>query len=74
MSSFSDWSNDSQTHAQICILESQIQKKDEALSNIKIEVEHLKNENQRLRSLIDVLTGIKENLNTGDTSVLDRFK
>ena len=39
---------------------------------MKIEIEHLKNENKRLRSLVDVLTGIKENLNTGD--VLDRFK
>ena len=72
MSSFSDWANDSQTHAQIAILESQIQKKDEVLNDKKIEVEHLKNENQRLRSLVDVLTGIKENLNTGD--ILDRFK
>ena len=71
MSSFSDWSNDSQTHAQIAILESQIQKKDEVLNDKKIEVEHLKNENQRLRSLVDVLTGIKENLNTGD--ILDCF-
>ena len=63
--SFSNWSNDSQTHTQICILESQIDVKSK-------EIERLNNENERLRKLIDALHGIKENLNTGD--VLDRFK
>ena len=72
MSSFSNWSNDSQAHSQMAILESQIQTKNESLNNMKIEIEHLKNENKRLRSLVDVLTGINEYLNTGD--VLDRFK
>ena len=60
-----DWSNESQTHTQICILESQLDVKGK-------EIESLKEENDRLRKLIDALHGIKENLNTGD--ILDRFK
>ena len=72
MSSFSNWSNESQTHAQICILESQIQKKNESVETLRAELVFYKNENKRLLDLVNVLTGIKENLNTGD--VLDRFK
>ena len=60
-----DWSNDSQTHTQICILESQLDIKGK-------EIVALKEEIKRLRALIDALHGIKENLNTGD--ILDRFK
>ena len=60
-----DWSSDSQSHTQICILESQIEIKNK-------EIESLKEENERLRKLIDALHGIKENLNTGD--IMDRFK
>ena len=60
-----DWSSDSQSHTQICILVSQIEIKNK-------EIERLKEENDRLRKLIDALHGIKENLNTGD--ILDRFK
>ncbi len=60
-----DWSNDSQSHTQICILESRIEEKSQ-------EIAGLKEENNRLRRLIDALHGIKENLNTGD--ILDRFK
>ena len=60
-----NWSNDSQAHTQMCILESQLELKGK-------EIERLNNENERLRKLIDALHGIKENLNTGDT--LDRFK
>jgi len=60
-----DWSNDSQSHTQICILESRIEEKNH-------EIARLKEENDRLRKLIDALHGIKENLNTGD--ILDRFK
>ena len=72
MSSFSNWSNESQTHAQICILESQIEKRNESVETLKAELTFYKNENKRLLDLVNVLTGIKENLNTGD--VLDRFK
>ena len=60
-----DWSNDSQSHTQICILESQLELKGK-------EIESLKEENNRLRKLIDALHGIKANLNTGD--ILDRFQ
>jgi len=60
-----DWSNDSQTHTQICILESRIEEKNQ-------EIQRLKEENERLCKLVDALHGIKENLNTGD--ILDRFK
>ena len=52
-----DWSNESQTHTQICILESQLELKDK-------EIERLNNENERLRKLIEALHGIKENINT----------
>ena len=72
MSSFSNLSKDSQTHAQICILESQIEKRNESVETLKAELTFYKNENKRLLDLVNVLTGIKENLNTGD--VLDRFK
>lgn len=72
MSSFSNWSNESQTHAQINILESQIQKRNESVEALRAELVFYKNENKRLLDLVNVLTGIKENLNTGD--VLDRFK
>ena len=47
-----DWSNESQTHTQICILESQLDVKGK-------EIESLKEENDRLRKLIDALHGIK---------------
>lgn len=67
-----DWSNDSQSHTQICILESQIEIKTQQLDKLNVEIELLKRENERLHSLVDALHGIKENLNTGDT--LDRFK
>jgi len=60
---FRNWSNDSQTHTQICILESQLDIKGK-------EIERLKEENNRLRKLVDAL-GIKEHLK-GD--LLDRFK
>ena len=60
-----DWSNDSQTHTQICILESRIEEKNQ-------EIQGLKEENERLCKLIDALYGIKENINTGDMP--DRFK
>tara|TARA_Y100000590_G_scaffold243165_1_gene273341 strand:- start:2650 stop:2844 length:195 start_codon:yes stop_codon:yes gene_type:complete len=60
-----DWSSDSQSHTQICILESQLELKSK-------EIESLKEENERLCKLIDALHGIKENLNTGD--VINRFK
>ena len=62
---FRDWSNDSQTHTQICILESQLDLKGK-------EIERLKEENERLRKLVDALHNIKENLNTGD--IMERFK
>ena len=60
-----NWSNESQTHTPICILESQVELKGK-------EIERLNNENERLRKLIDALHGIKANLNTGD--MLDRFQ
>ena len=67
-----DWSSDSQTHTQICILESQIEIKTQQLDKLNAEIELLKTENERLHCLVDALHGIKENLNTGD--ILDRFK
>ena len=54
------------------LLESQIQKRNESVEALRAELVFYKNENKRLLDLVNVLTGIKENLNTGD--VLDRFK
>tara|TARA_Y100001936_G_C16091077_1_gene686258 strand:- start:5828 stop:6043 length:216 start_codon:yes stop_codon:yes gene_type:complete len=70
--SIRNWSNDSQQYTQFAILESQIQKKDETINKLKAQIECLTSEKDRLQSLVDVLTGIKENLNTGD--IMDRFK
>ena len=70
--SIRNWSNDSQQYTQFAILESQIQKKDETINKLKAQIECLTSEKDRLQSLVDVLTGIKENLNTGD--IIDRFK
>jgi len=72
MSQWGSWSSDSQQHAQMCILESQIETKEKQLSFKDKEIVALKEEIKRLRALIDALHGIKENLNTGD--ILDRFK
>jgi hypothetical protein len=51
----SNWSNDSQTHTQICILESQIEVKSKRVYGLEVEVLALQKENDRLRELIKTL-------------------
>lgn len=50
-----NWSNDSQVHTQICILESQIEVKSNRVRGLEVEVLALKEENDRLRELIKTL-------------------
>lgn len=50
-----NWSNDSQVHTQICILESQIEVKSNRVYGLEVEVLALQKENDRLRELIKTL-------------------
>ena len=50
-----NWSNDSQVHTQICILESQIEVKSNRIHGLEVEVLALQKENDRLRELIKTL-------------------
>lgn len=54
-----DWSADSQSHTQICILESQIDVKGKEIERLKKEIELLKIENERLGSLVSKLTTLR---------------
>ena len=67
--SFSNWSNDSRQHAQMCILESQIESKQKDYEILKLENNHLKDEVRRLEELVQTLT--KTSINT---DIMDRFK
>ena len=53
--SMSNWSNDSQTHTRICVLESQVDVKDNRIGTLKAENLILKNELERLQELIKTL-------------------
>jgi hypothetical protein len=55
----SNWSNDSQTHTQICILESQIEVKRSRVLNLEAENLVLKKEVERLQALINKLVEIE---------------
>ena len=50
-----NWSNDSQVHTQICIVESQIEVKSNRVYGLEVEVLALQKENDRLRELIKTL-------------------
>ena len=50
-----NWSNDSQVHTQICILESQIEVKTNRLHILEAENVVLKQENERLSELLKTL-------------------
>lgn len=50
-----NWSNDSQVHTQLCILESQIEVKDNRLVSLETENLILKEELERLNELIKTL-------------------
>ena len=67
-----NWSNDSQTFAKMCILESQLESKDTEYAALKQENLLLKAEVERLQKLVDTLT-TKEDINSNN-EVFDRFK
>ena len=54
-----NWSNDSQAHTQICILESQIEVKSNRVLSLEAESLVLKKEVERLQALINKLVEIE---------------
>ena len=56
MSHLSNWSNDSQAHTRICVLESQVEVKGNKVELLEAENLILKEENERLQSLVKTLT------------------
>jgi cell division protein FtsB len=51
----SNWSSDSQAHTRICVLESQVDVKDNRIGTLKAENLVLKSEVERLQELIKTL-------------------
>jgi len=51
----SSWSNDSQAHTRICVLESQVEVKGNRIGTLQAENEVLKKEVERLQELIKTL-------------------
>jgi cell division protein FtsB len=51
----SNWSNDSQAHTRICVLESQVDVRDNRIGTLKAENLVLKSEVERLQELIKTL-------------------
>ena len=51
----SSWSNDSQAHTRICVLESQVEVKGNKIGILQAENEVLKKEVERLQELIKTL-------------------
>jgi hypothetical protein len=56
MGDLGNWSNDSQTHTRICVLESQVEVKGNRVALLEAENLKLKEENERLQSLVKTLT------------------
>ena len=55
MGDIGNWSSDSQTHTRICVLESQVDVKDNRIGTLKAENLVLKSEIERLQELIKTL-------------------
>jgi hypothetical protein len=55
MGDIGNWSNDSQAHTRICVLESQVDVRDNRIGTLKAENLVLKSEVERLRELIKTL-------------------
>jgi cell division protein FtsB len=55
MSDIGNWSSDSQAHTRICVLESQVDVKDNRIGTLKAENLVLKSEIERLQELIKTL-------------------
>lgn len=56
MGDLGNWSNDSQAHTRICVLESQVEVKGNRVALLEAENLKLKEENERLQSLVKTLT------------------
>jgi hypothetical protein len=69
--SFSNWSNDSQAHTQLCILESQLEVKGSKVFALEAENLLLKQEVERLQNLIKSISKSDISINE---DVLNRFK
>jgi len=69
MSQWGSWSSDPRQHAQMCILESQIEFKTNTIHKLETENRLLKEEIERLQQLVKTLT--KTDINT---DIMDRFK
>ena len=69
-----NWSTDSQTHTQICILESQVQVKDNTINDLKEKNNLLELKHMELKDEVDRLNNLVRTLTVGGTDVLDRFK
>ncbi len=70
-----DWSNESQTMTRICVLESQIEVKGTRIGSLETEIVKLKEEVDRLQSLVNTIT-VKEQTDTTMDILnrLDNFK
>ena len=54
-----NWSNESQAHTRICVLESQLDLKGKEIERLNAEIELLKIENERLGSLVSKLSTLR---------------
>lgn len=72
--SYRSWSTDSQTHTQICILESQIGVKDNTINDLKEKNNLLELKQMELKDEVDRLNDLVRTLTVGGTDILDRFK
>ena len=68
MSNFSNWSNDSQTHTQICILESQVEVKQTQIGDLKEKCNLLELEKLQLKDEIDRLNELVRTITVGPTT------
>lgn len=67
-----NWSNESQAHTRICVLESQNEVKGNRIGVLELENQQLKEEVDRLQTLVNTLTTKKDTMAILDH--LDKFK
>ena len=71
MSNFGNWSNDSVTHTQICILESQIEVKQTQVGDLKKQCNLLELEKLELKNEVDRLNELVRTLTVGPATLLE---
>ena len=72
MNQSENWSSDSQAHTRICILESQVEVKDNKIARLHAKNLQLQLEVERLQQLVAVLNSQDNNINNNDAT--ERFK